>query len=133
MKTTFATALLCVAVMGVDVTRKTLQFESFYSPRVYTPKISMELPQYEPEASDSDDGEITFKRCEDGTISTFCKDDIAVKYDRDEARGSDYHKQIPGDYEAPVAGDYKWTGRVYDSPRFSRTARGNTAADVTKW
>ena len=123
---TFATALLCVAVMGVNVSRKTLQFESSYAPRAYTPKISLELPQYEAEATDSDDGEITFKRCADGKISTYCRDDITTEYDRDEQ-----NPNTP--YEALIPGDSIWRGRVYDTPRFSQTPRGNSAADLAKW
>ena len=123
---TFAAALLCVAVMGVDVTRKTLQFESSYGVRSYTPKIALDLPQYGGDDTDSDDGEITFKRCADGKISTYCRDDITTEYDRDE--------ETPNPpYEPLIPGDSIWRGRVYDTPRFSRTPRGNTAADVTKW
>ena len=114
---TFATALLCVAVMGVNVSRKTLQFESSYAPRAYTPKISLDLPQYA-EDTDSDDGEITFHRDADGHIST--------EYDRDEANPNTH-------YEALIPGDSIWRGRVYDTPRFSQTPRGNSAADLAKW
>ena len=113
---TFATSLLVVATLGVNVTRKTLQFESSYAPRTYTPKISLDLPQFEAEATDSDDGEITFKRCQDGKIARFCRDDIEVEFDREDD-GSDYHRIIPGDVTYPVPGDYVYRGRQYDSPR----------------